>query len=192
MQELKDKIILSAHKHFLIGGVRWLDLDLVANDCCITRKLLGQCFKRNELIDAVIKSKIETYQRAIAAIETEKLEPIEEMTRILNFTESLGYDLSAVLLWDLRRHYQENYALIDSFITGSLKKIFKENLTKGINRRIYRKAINEEMLTDTYFIAILALIEKDSNNLQSELKNVRILEMNSNFLTGLLAEFKND
>lgn len=97
MKELKDQIILSAHRLFLIGGIRWLDLDLVANDCGISREMLDQCFKRNELIDAVIKSSIETNHQNLLKIGTETLEPLEEITKMLSFAESLGYDFSIIL-----------------------------------------------------------------------------------------------
>jgi len=185
MQELKNKIIACAHLHFLRGGIKWLDLDHIANDCGVSRKTLRHCFKRNELIDALIKSKLETYQQSLAVIELDQLEPLEEMTKILSFITQLGCDFSPIFLRDLKRYFPENWALMASFSTGSLKKVFMGNLTAGIQKGIYRKAIHVELLTDVYFTTTLALIERESLPFQSGSSNKSILEMNENFIAGL-------
>ena len=73
MQELRDKIISYAHIRFLNGGIKWLNLDYIAYDCSISRKTLNQYFNRNQLIDAAIKSKIETYHQSLLKLTKELL-----------------------------------------------------------------------------------------------------------------------
>lgn len=185
MQELKNKIISYAHIHFLNGGIKWLNLDYIANDCSISRKTLNQYFNRSQLIDAVIKSKMETYHQCILTIEMEQLEPVEELAKILNFTETLGYDFSDIFLRDLRRHYSKNWLLIDDFIKGSLKKLFMRNLIRGVNQGLYRKAIDIVQLTEIYFSTGLMLMERGSGQLNAALGGKSIGEMNNNFFAGL-------
>ena len=185
MQELRDKIISNAHIRFLNGGIKWLNLDYIASDCSISRKTLNQYFNRSQLIDAVIESKIETYHQSLSAIEIEQLGPVEELTKLLSFTETLGCDFSNVFLRDLRRHYPKNWSLIDGFIKGSLKKLFIQNLINGVNQGFYRKAIDVELLTEIYFSTGLMLIESGIGQLNAVSGGKSIGEMNNNFFAGL-------
>ena len=185
MQELKNKIISNAHIRFLSGGIKWLNLDYIASDCNITRKTLNQHFNRSQLIDAVIKSKIETYHQCLLAIEIQQLGPAEELKKILSFTETLGCDFSNVFLRDLRRHYPKNWSLIDDFIKGSLKKLFLQNLINGVKQGFYRKAIDVVLLTEIYFSTGLMLIESGIGQLNAVSGGKSIREMNGNFFAGL-------
>jgi len=83
MKELRDKIISNAHIRFLNEGIKWLNLDYSAHDCILSRKTLNQYFNRNQLIDTVISSKIETYHQSLLAIEIEQLGPVEKLKKIL-------------------------------------------------------------------------------------------------------------
>jgi AcrR family transcriptional regulator len=121
MEELKYKIVSCAHLRFHNGGIKWPNLDSIASDCGISRKTLNQHFNRDQLIDEVIDNRIATYHQSLLKIEKERLGTMEELTRILRFTETLSSDFSDIFLRDLRKHYHKNWLMVDNFITGSLR-----------------------------------------------------------------------
>lgn len=186
MPELKNRIIKCAHINFLKYGIKWIDLDYVANDCGISRKTLNQYFNRNKLIDLLIKSKIESYHLSLSVIELELLSPLKEIKKILAFIEGLSYDFSAVFIRDLKRYYPENWLLVEGFITGSLKNVIIKNFTAGISKGIYRKAIDARLLADIYFSTVLMMLESISGQSNASIRYKGIEEMNNNFLAGLL------
>ena len=185
MDELSDKIISGEHFRFLKGGIKWLDLDHVASDCNISRKTLNKYFKRQGLIEAVISQRLEAYRQSLRKIGIDQLEPLGEMRSLLVLIEGFRSDFSAILLRDLRRYYNEYWLLIDSFIKGSVKKVFVTNLTNGISLGNYRKTINVELLTDVYFVSLIALIENEPI-LQPGPGSNRLRVLNDNFLAGLI------
>jgi len=185
MNELKSKIISYAHQRFLNGGIKWLNLDYIAIDCSISRKTLNQYFNRNQLVDAVIKSKLETCRQSLLAIDMEQLEPVEELKKILRFTETLACDFSDIYLRDLKRHYPKNWIMIDNFMKGSLKKLFLRNLIEGVSKGLYRKAIDVVLLTEIYFSTGIMLIESGFGHMDAALGGKSMEEMNKSFFAGL-------
>ena len=185
-EELENKIISYAHRRFLVSGIKRPNLDLVANDCMISRKMLDQCFNRNKLIDAVIGNMMITYYQSLSTVEEANLEPIAEMKRILGLMEVLANDLSAIFLRDLRRYYLDHWLALDKLVNVSFKQLFTRNLMIGIEKRVYRKMINVVLLTEIYFVTGLTLVENGLVDLQPELRNDSMREMNVNFLAGIL------
>jgi len=186
MEELRHKIVSCAHARFLNGGIKWLNLDCIASDCGISKKTLNQHFNRNQLIDAVIGNKIQTYHQFLFKTEKDQLDTVEGLTRVLRFTATLSSDFSDIFLRDLRKHYQKNWLMIDNFITGSLKEFFVANLTGGITSGIYRKGMDVVLLTEIYLNTVFMLIVRPPRQLNAAQGERSIREMNDNFLAGIM------
>ncbi|MEO7582591.1 MAG: TetR/AcrR family transcriptional regulator [Ferruginibacter sp.] len=185
MEELKNKILASAHNRFLSHGIRWLNLDYIASDCGISRKTFNLYFNRNQLIENLIKNKIEGYTRSLSVIQKEKPRPIDELRKIFSFMEKLAADFSDIFIRDLKIHFPKDWLLIDDFIKGSLMKIFMGNLARGVKQGVYRKTTDVVLLTEIYFSTGLMLMEKNFRQLDPSLKVKIFREVNDNFFAGL-------
>lgn len=188
MDELRNKIVFAAHFRFLRDGIKWLNMDYIALDCNVSRKTLDRYFKRQQLLEAVINHILEAHEQSLIAIEIDRLEPLEELERLLLLMEVLSSGLSAVLLRDLRRYYHENWLLLDRFITGSVKRAFRSNLNKGITSGLYRLNIDVEVLTDVYVATVLNLVENQSPGSQMNAKNSKLKVFNDIFFAGVVAK----
>lgn len=185
MEDVKIRIIDSAHHHFNYRGIKFLNLDLVAKDCNISRKILSSYFNKEQLVNEIVSKRLAIYRETLKFIIRQNHGPVAELTYIFGVIEQFAEDFSDVFLREIRKYYHTQSGLVDDFVEKSLKKNFRNNLSQACNKGLYRNSIQPEVLTEIYFSTITMLMEKGFGLSASIIKLRTIREMSKNFLLGL-------
>lgn len=186
MEDIKKSILESAHRHFNYRGIKFLNLDIVAKDCNISRKILSNYFDKEQLVKEIISKRLANCKEALKMIIRQKHGTIAELTYIFGLIEQLAEDFSDVFLRELKKYYHSHWLLVNQFVEEALKKAFQNNLKTATIKGVFRESIQPELLTDIYFSTVSMLMEKGFGSSSSSIKLRTIREMNKNFLLGLM------
>lgn len=186
MEDIKKDIVESAHRYFNYRGIKFLNLDVVAKDCNISRRILSSYFDKEKLVEEIISKRLANCKEALKMIARQKHGAIKELSYIFGLIEQLAEDFSDVFLRELKKYYHPQWLLVNHFVEEALKKVFQKNLTKASSKGIFRESIQPALLTEIYFSTITMLMEKGFGFSSSSIKLRTIREMNKNFLLGLM------
>ncbi len=132
----------------MTSGIRTNTMDDIAHAVGISKKTLYQWVAdKNELITAVIDKEYVEIKNTLDKICSESENNIEELIRInaliLNFLKSIN----PVAISDLRKLYQDIYNDSKTRYKNLFSQTIKKGISEGKMSNVFRKDINEELIT---------------------------------------------
>ncbi|PWJ54747.1 AcrR family transcriptional regulator [Dyadobacter jejuensis] len=129
-------------------GIKSVTMDDIAKDLGISKRTIYQHFKdKNEIVEKVIKSKLNDEECQMQELEENSLNPIDEIVNIsTHIRESLG-SMNPSVLFDLKKYHPEGWALFREFKKSMVIQSVRDNLIKGQQAGLFRLDIDVEVLS---------------------------------------------
>lgn len=168
---MKNKIISKATDLFLKLGFKSVSMDNIACEMAISKKTIYKYFKTKELL--IEESTITVHKAVHESIETivaKNYNAIEENFEIRKMFKEMYKVANSSPIYQLKKHYPDIYCALLSKEVHECKKLFQQNIVKGIQEGVYRKDFDVELYVSFYYILIFGLNE----NTCSEKELVRL------------------
>ena len=148
--ELKD-ILSKTFELYEKYAIKSVTMDDVARELGISKKTLYQFVaNKNELVEKVILSEMETTGKRHEGIKGMQLNAIEELFEVSKLMNEKLKKHNPALYFDLKKYYP---SLLNKIINIKREKAYESvlnNLKSGIKEGLYRKEINSDIITKIY------------------------------------------
>jgi AcrR family transcriptional regulator len=170
-------------------GLKSISMDDVSSKVGISKKTLYQFVSdKNELIWGVIQSQYQKTKAELDALSTESTNRVEELIRINVLITRFLQEISPVAIYDLNKYYPELYTQSSDDFRNLFSGSILSNIKAGKLDGIYRKDINEEVITRLHVERIGQLQEaKAFWGTEASAPHV-IKEMTTYYIRGLITE----
>ena len=164
---MRDKILEKSAEMFLNLGFKSVTMDDIANEIGASKKTIYTHFKnKTSLIDAVTSSMFCAICDGIDLIHEQQKNPIIELFEIKRFVMFHLKDEKSSPQYQLQKYYPKIYGSIKQKQFEYMKESIKENLNRGLEKKIFRKTINTEFISRLYFNGMIGIKDKDLFPLQ--------------------------
>lgn len=155
---MKDKILEKAGEMFLNLGFKSVTMDDIANEIGVSKKTIYVHFSnKTALVNSVTLSIFEIISAGIDMICALKKNPIEELYDIKKFVMlHLKNDKSSPQ-YQLQKYYPKIYATLKKKQFDVMQTCVIENLTRGVEKGIYRDSIDVSFISRIYFHGVLGI-----------------------------------
>ena len=142
-----SRIKQKAHDLVMQFGIRSVSMDDIAGSLGISKKTIYQYFAdKDELVEAVIKEKIEDSQNCCMNDKAIARDAIDEVFLAMEMMQEMFQEMNPSIIYDMEKFHPKAYAIFHQHKYNFLYKVLKENLTRGIEEELYRSNINVEVL----------------------------------------------
>lgn len=144
---MKERILAEAEQLFWKYGVRSVTMEDIAKPLGISKKTIYQHFTdKEDILYQVIQEKVQSDITEINCMIIGTANPIEELMMVLEMMRKHQHEVSPNLVFDIKRHYPQAFALFRRHMDQHLMKSILENIQKGVSQRLYRSDINPAIL----------------------------------------------
>lgn len=166
---MKQTILRKAGEVFLKYGFKSITMDDIANELAISKKTIYKFFKnKQELVEETVSLVHETMHKEIFCICDKGYNAIEENFEIKNMFKNMFKNSDDSPMFQLEKYYPETYSKIMINEFAMFKDCILTNLKKGIQEKLYRADIDEELITKFYFSLAMSV---HNSNLHTYNKN---------------------
>jgi len=159
----KKQIIEKSAQLFKSSGIRTNTMDDIASAVGISKKTLYQWVSdKNELITEVINQEYTETQSTLEKICLESANSIDELIRINAFIINFLKSINPVAISDIKKLYQNIYIDSKSRFKDIFSQSIKRSISEGKKSNVFRKDINEELITELHTDRIDKLQEVSS------------------------------
>jgi AcrR family transcriptional regulator len=170
-------------------GIKSITMDDVAKELGISKKTLYQSFKdKEELIIRVMDHLLVLWQNKIFKIKSEKLNAIEQLTKIQHLIISILKNYSDVMLYDLRKYYPHIYNEIYQHYIQIIEDLIVFNIQSGKNEGVYRQSLNDQIIAKLHVARIMNMPESNVITLEEYTSQEFMDELFEYHIRGLVNE----
>lgn len=170
---MKEKILAKASELFLKLGFKSVTMDDIASDMCISKKTIYKYFTNKEIL--IEESTAIMHQEVylmIQGIIANKHNAIEENFEIRKKFKEMFQTTETSPIYQLKKHYPEIHSSMIAREIDECSSLFRQNIQKGIEQKLYRQNITIENYVRFYYELIFSI----HGNTSSE-KKVHELEL---------------
>jgi AcrR family transcriptional regulator len=151
---MKEKILHNATEMFLNIGFKSVTMDDIATNSGISKKTIYAHFANKiQLVEAATLHIFITHEQ--------QQNPIIELFEIKRFVMKHLKDEKSSPQYQLQKYYPKIFKNLKHKQFELMQELFKENLTKGIEQKLYRKDIDIDFTARIYFNGMLGIKNKD-------------------------------
>jgi AcrR family transcriptional regulator len=159
---MKEKIINKASDLFLTLGFKSVTMDDIANELGISKKTIYVHFpNKTRLVESTIMHMFETISYGINCICELKKNPIEEIYDIKNFVRDHLKNEKSSPQHQLQKYYPQIFESLKEKQFKLMNECVKENLSRGIELKLYRSNLNKDFIARIYFNNMIAIKNTD-------------------------------
>lgn len=149
---MKETILKKAGDIFLKLGFKSVTMDDIANELAISKKTIYKYFKnKEELVDETVSLVHETMHNEVYCICNKGYNAIQENFEIKNMFKNMFKNSDDSPMYQLEKYYPKTFSKIMANEFSMFKDCISNNLKKGMAEGLYRKNIDEELVTKFYF-----------------------------------------
>ncbi|MFC5047393.1 TetR/AcrR family transcriptional regulator [Aquimarina hainanensis] len=176
---MKEKIIEVAKELFLNFGFKSVTMDDLASEMGISKKTIYAHFpNKTKLVEATTSYIFDQICAGIDSIIEENHEPIEELYHIKSFIMQHLKNEKTSPQYQLQKYYPKLYTQLKSKQFDVTKDCVAENITRGIEKGVYRSNIDPEIISRLYFTCVIGI--KDQHMFPTEIFSIP--ELMENYL----------
>lgn len=165
---MKDKIISKAKELFLKLGFKSITMDDIAGEMCISKKTIYKYFANKEiLIEESTQVLTEEVNHSINTIVEKNYNAIEENFEIRRMFRDMFRSVETSPIFQLKKHYPEIYAKLQSNQIKECESFFRQNIEKGMAQGLYRKDINIDVYIRFYYTLIFSINENTASETEA-------------------------
>jgi AcrR family transcriptional regulator len=143
----EERIIKGALDLFLQAGIKSVTMDDIARHLGMSKKTIYQFFgDKNELVVALVKSRLQEDEREMNAIMESSANVIEEMIKMMKCSEEILSRANPVIFHDMQKYHPEAWQEFQRFKAEVIINKLEELLKKGISQGFIRDDIDVKIL----------------------------------------------
>jgi len=159
---MKKKILHNATEMFLNIGFKSVTMDDIAANSGISKKTIYAHFANKiQLVEAATLHIFDVISKGIDIIHEQQQNPIIELFEIKRFVMKHLKDEKSSPQYQLQKYYPKIFKNLKHKQFELMQELFKENLTKGIEQKLYRNDIDIDFTARIYFNGMLGIKNKD-------------------------------
>ncbi|KIA97843.1 MULTISPECIES: TetR/AcrR family transcriptional regulator [unclassified Flavobacterium] len=184
---MRDKIISKASDLFLKLGFKSVTMDDIAGEMCISKKTIYKYFCNKEvLIKESTSSVHQKVHEIIDSIVVKNHNAIQENFEIREmFKNMFQSSIDTSPIYQLKKHYPEIYTNLMRHEIDQCSQYFRDNITKGIEQKLYREDINVDIYVKFYYTLIFHINETTSSEKEAQLAELQALEYHTRAMATL-------
>jgi AcrR family transcriptional regulator len=162
--EVKERILKNSEELFLQFGYSKVTMDEIAASIGMSKKTLYKFFTSKE---ALIKEMITTIKCGIdehidSVWANAQMDFMDKLKSVMNFIGKQTTKLQGPLLEDLHKNIPEVWQEIHEFRKANMVKRFSVFINEGVEKGVFRKDIDRQMIVLFYLHAIQGLINPET------------------------------
>ena len=159
---MKNKILHNATEMFLNIGFKSVTMDDIATNSGISKKTIYAHFaNKTQLVEAATLYIFDVISKGIDIIHEQQQNPIIELFEIKRFVMKHLKDEKSSPQYQLQKYYPKIFKNLKHKQFELMQELFKDNLTKGIEQKLYRNDIDIDFTARIYFNGMLGIKNKD-------------------------------
>jgi TetR/AcrR family transcriptional regulator, cholesterol catabolism regulator len=144
---ISDRILTESKELFTRFGIRSVTMDDIANHLGISKKTIYQHFAdKDTLVLEVIKGETSVMEQVCSEHCAQAANAIDEIFRIMTFTDELFRNMNPTILFDLEKSYPVAYRVFANHKDHFFYPTIKTNLERGIREGLYRTEIKTDIM----------------------------------------------
>ena len=145
--ELKDRILLTAERLFMRGGIRSVSMDDIAQDLAISKKTLYKCFEnKDQIVLAMTGNHLTREAAECEALLQQADSAVAELFSMIDWLKSQFGDVHPSIFFDLQKYYPESWQLWVAHKNGYILRQIEDNLRRGQREGLYRPDLDVDVL----------------------------------------------
>ena len=142
-----ERIIQGGEDLFLKAGIKSVTMDDIAKQVGMSKKTIYQFFKdKNELVIALVKSKLEEDEQQIKDIISKSNNVIDEMINMMKCSEDVFSRINPIVIHDMQKYHPDAWTVFQNFKAEVIIHTLEELLTKGIQQGYIRPEIDVKIM----------------------------------------------
>jgi AcrR family transcriptional regulator len=179
-------IIQTAGLLFAQSGIKSNTMDDIAKHCHVSKNVLYEHFaNKAAVVRQVVEGLISGIEQHIRISPSIAPNAAIEMMNHFRHVQEYCSQLTPRLIWDLKKHYPDEYKLLQQLKDNKVVPFISQNLLRGIEEGIYRSDINTNLVSWLYPWQLENSFEKEllyAHNRRELLQSINCL-----FLRGILS-----
>ena len=152
---MEKEILLRAKTLFFQLGFKSVTMDDIARDMSISKKTIYEIFENKTiLIERCVEGLFLETMQGIKEIRTHQIDPIQELFIVKKRVVQLLDRTSQSARFQLQKYYPEIHSSLERKKLEILGGIFQESIQDGVQRGLFREAIDPDFVTRVYFNGI--------------------------------------
>lgn len=174
---MREKIISNATDLFLKLGFKSVSMNNIACEMQISKKTIYKYFDRKEvLILESAKSIHSSVHENIKIIISKKCNAIEENFEIVKALKKMFKTTNSSPVYQLKKHYPNIFNKLLLKEVAEYKKVFEQNIEKGIQQELYRKDFCIKNYVFFYYTLINIVNENTISKKELDRLELQVLE----------------
>lgn len=159
---MQEKILEISKDLFLNLGFKSVTMDEIASKLGVSKKTIYKYFKnKTELVAAVTEYMFTTICCGIDGICSKKLNPIEEIFSIKRMVMEHLNDEKSSPQYQLQKYYPKIFASLKQKQFNVMQETIKENLSRGIELKLFRAEIDIDFIARIYFFGMNGIKDQE-------------------------------
>jgi len=159
---MKDIILKKTGEAFLKFGFKSVTMDDIADKLAISKKTIYKHLKnKQDLVDQTVLAMHEECFLAIDHVCSLGINAIHENFEVKKIFTDLLKNADTSPMYQLQKYYPKTYDKILKKEFAMFRDYILRNIKKGINEGLYRKDIDENLVTRFYFSLIMRVHNSD-------------------------------
>ena len=174
------QITSKALEMFMKYGIRSVSMDDISNELGMSKKTLYQFFgKKEDLVMACVQHDLNMDHEMCQEIFKPEKNAIDELLELGQHYLGVLQSINPSAIYDLAKYYPKAWKLmVTEHRGGYYRKVFTENLKKGISQKLFRTEIDVDAATRFY-------LHRTSTLINDELYPRKDFEMQSLYMESL-------
>jgi AcrR family transcriptional regulator len=146
--EIKERIIKGAEELFFRYGIKSITMDDVAKHLAISKKTIYQFLNdKHELVSMVTRTHLEEQEKIISAIADNAIDPIDEVLKLSAHLRQSLQNINPSLMFEVQKYHPKAWQIFMDHREICIHNSLTKNLQSGIEKGLYRKEIDVEILS---------------------------------------------
>lgn len=159
---MKQEILNTAEDLFLNLGFKSVTMDDIASRMGISKKTIYAHFStKTKLVEATTFFVLENISAGIEEIRKKDHDAIVELFEIKRFTMHHLKNEKSSPQFQLQKYYPKIHAVVQKQHLEQMEHCVTENLTKGIDKGLYRPDLSLDFISKIYFVGVLGVKDTD-------------------------------
>lgn len=142
-------------------GIKSLTMDDVSREMGISKKTLYQFFEnKDDLVNKCLEHHLVTEKEKLMRVRLSSENSIQEL---LVLTEAIVHDTARIksnVLFELQKYHRSAWVQVHDFHHVYMHEFILQNITSGIQEKLYRPDITPDIITKLYIAQSLSIIDE--------------------------------
>ncbi|UKJ05775.1 TetR/AcrR family transcriptional regulator [Solitalea lacus] len=141
------RILEASYKLFSTYGVKSITMDDIARELAMSKKTIYLYYNdKDDLVTQLIRFVLDRHVIEMDECASKANDPIHEIFLMTEQVEKMLKTINPSMFYDLQKYHANAWNSFEEFKFNHVYNCILQNLTKGVEKGLYRKGINLEIL----------------------------------------------